>query len=73
MMVIAENLVADYGHSLIGRTVKTRPLGEYPGGKAVVTAIAPDPENAPEIAFLVRHPTFGEIGVYGNELVTLLK
>jgi len=63
------------GTELIGRTVKTREMGSYPGGLATVTEIAPDP-NAPEIAFTVQHPTWrdkfcedGEIGVFGYEIV----
>lgn len=71
MMMLAKDLVRDHGKALIGRTVKTRPMGEYPGGKSVITEIAPD-DSAPEIVFQVRHPTFGEIGVFANELVSLM-
>ena len=70
MMMLAEDLVEQLGKDLIGRTVKTSAMGEYPGGKAVITEIAPDP-SAPEIVFQVCHPTFGEIGVFGNEAVDL--
>ena len=70
MMMLAKDLVESYGKALIGMAVDTPAMGEYPGGKAVVTEIAPDP-SAPEIVFQVCHPTFGEIGVFGNEAVDL--
>ena len=53
----------------IGDLVYTHPMGEYPGGPAEVIEIDPDPA-APEIAFNVRHPTFGEIGVFEYEEVS---
>lgn len=68
----AEALVARMGEELVGRHVMTEALGEYPGGRAKVVELTPDPE-APEIVYQVVHPTFGAIGVFESELGTLLK
>jgi len=70
--MLAEELVKKHGSALIGRTVLTNPMGEYPGGYAEVLELEPDPE-APEIVFQVKHPTFGEIGVFGYERVYLIE
>jgi hypothetical protein len=67
----AKQLTKTHGASLIGRRIETEAIGEYSGGIATVTEIAPDPQ-APEIVFNVRHPTYGEIGVFKWEQVTLL-
>jgi hypothetical protein len=64
----ASVIVQKFGKSLIGGTVNTIPMGEYPGGLAEVIELEPDPA-APEIVFQVKHPTFGEIGVFGYEPV----
>jgi len=71
-VVTAKTLVKRLGQKLIGRTVMTPQLGDYPGGAAVVIEIAPDPIIAPEISFTVNHPTFGECGVFEYERVRLL-
>ncbi len=68
--VRAARLVDALGDALVGRSVLTVAMGEYPGGVAIVTEVRPDPA-APDIAFLVRHPTFGTIGVFDCEQVTL--
>ncbi len=67
----AKQLVQKLGNKLVGLKVNTPALGEYPGGVATVIAIAPD-GNAPEIAFQVRLPGWGEVGVFGHEEVSLL-
>jgi hypothetical protein len=68
--VSAKKLVKKLGSKLVGQKVRTPQMGEYPGGVATVTEIAPDP-NAPEIVFNVSHPTFGPIGVFEYEQVKL--
>ena len=67
----AKQLVEAYGEALIGRAVWTMPLGEYPGGAAIVTALNED-ENAPEIVLNVIHPRFGPCGVFNFEEVELV-
>ncbi len=67
----ASELAKVLGESLVGRRVKTIQMGEYPGGIAVVTEIAPDP-NAPEIAFNVKLPGYDVIGVFDYEPVELV-
>ncbi len=67
----AKQLTIIHGPSLIGRRVETEAIGEYPGGIATVTELAPDPE-APEIDFKVRHHNYGEIGVFEWERVALV-
>lgn len=67
----AETLVTTLGSALIGRIVFTQPMGDYPGGAATIIGLRPDPE-APEIVMQVSHETFGEIGVFECEQVTLL-
>jgi len=64
----ADKMVAKHGSSLIGRTLITSAMGDYPGGLAKVTQINPDPA-APEISIQVEHPSFGSIGIFENELV----
>jgi len=54
-----------------GQRVDTEAIGKYPGGIATVTELAPDPQPA-EIVFTVQHPTFGQMGVFDWELVTLV-
>ncbi len=67
----AKQLIDIHGASLVGQRVETEAIGEYPGGIATVTELAPDPQ-APEIVFNVRHPAYGEIGVFDWELVALV-
>ena len=67
----ANQLVQKLGCKLLGQKVNTPAVGEYPGGVATVTQIAPD-ENAPEIVFQVSLPHWGEIGVFEHEDVSLL-
>lgn len=66
----AKRLVRVHGASLVGKQVVTPAIGDYPGGKSIVMEVAPDP-NAPEIVFTVKHPTFGECGVFDYEMVRL--
>jgi hypothetical protein len=67
----ANQLVQKLGTKLLGKKVNTTAVGEYPGGVATVIQLAPD-ENAPEIAFQVNLPNFGEMGVFEHEQVSLL-
>ncbi len=67
----AEELLSRYGTELVGTTIMTEAFGDYPGGPAKVIELCPDPE-APEIVLQVKHPTFGEIGVFDFEEVALL-
>ena len=61
----------------VGDMIWTNPLGEWPGGYARITELAPDP-GAPEIVFNVAHISadiqaqFGDMGVFENELVMTL-
>lgn len=68
----AQELVDVLGDALVGRRVITEAIGEYPGGEAEVIQIQPDPE-APEIVFQVKHPTYGEMGVFDYEDISLIK
>ena len=67
----AKQLKWKHGERLIGRQIHTPPMGEYPGGIAQVVALTPD-EACPEIVLQVKHPTFGEIGVFEHEDVALV-
>ena len=67
----ASQLVEKLGHKLVGKQVNTPAVGEYPGGVATVLQISPD-QNAPEIAFQVKLPAWGEIGVFDHEEVALV-
>ena len=67
----ANQLVQKLGQKLLGKQVNTPAAGEYPGGVATVVQLAPD-QNAPEIAFRVSLPQWGEIGVFDHEDVWLL-
>ena len=69
--VPAKRLVKLHGDKLVGQRVWTPPMGDYPGGNAVVTQVGHD-ANAPEIVFLVEHPTYGLMGVFEYENVRLL-
>jgi hypothetical protein len=66
----AKELAEEMGATLIGKQINTEQFGTYPGGIAEVIALTPDAE-APEIVIQVRHPTFGEIGVFDFEDVSL--
>ena len=67
----ANQLVQRLGQKLLGKQLNTPAVGDYPGGVATVIQLAPD-DNAPEIAFQVSLPQFGEVGVFGQEDVSLL-
>lgn len=67
----AKEFVDRFGDKIIGKTIYTYPLGQYPGGYEKITEVLPD-ENAPEIVFQVEHPTFGSIGVFENEKIDLI-
>lgn len=74
----AKELVGEMGCRLIGRTVLTPAMGEYPGGLAKVVELHPDP-GAPEIVFNVAHPTWKDdednniMGVFEYEDVELIR
>lgn len=68
----AKELVESVGESLVGATVFTKKIGEYPGGPAKVIELNPDPA-APEIVMQVKHPTFGEIGIFEDEPIIHLQ
>jgi hypothetical protein len=68
--VNAKDMRQQYGKALIGCEIYTFPYGEYPGGWATVTEIDHDPA-APEIPITVKHPTFGDIGIFEYEDVIL--
>ena len=67
----ANQLVQKLGPKLLGQKVNTPALGEYPGGVATVTQLAPH-EQAPGIVFQVSSPQWGDIGVPGHEDVSVL-
>jgi hypothetical protein len=67
----ANQLVEKLGQKLLGQKVNTPAVGDYPGGVATVVQLAPD-QNAPEIVFQVKLPQFGEVGVFGQEDVSVL-
>lgn len=73
----ADQLVKKYGKKLVGREVDTPAMGEYPGGIATVSQVKHD-KSAPEISFLVIHPTWtneegnGEMGIFEYEECTLI-
>lgn len=75
--MLASSLVKKMGKRLVGRKVKTPAMGEYPGGIATVIEVGHD-KNAPEISFMVEHPTWkddegnSEMGVFEYEAVTLI-
>lgn len=71
MKLQANRFVEIYGESAIGMIIGTQAIGEYPGGLAEVVGLESDPA-APEIVFDVRHPTFGEIGVFDYETVEVI-
>jgi len=72
----AKELVELLGEELVGRAVVTEAVGDYVGGLAHVSKLAPDP-SAPEISFNVKHPTWcdpdggNEIGVFSDEEILL--
>ncbi len=65
----AAEFVTMHGTAPIGRRINTEAWGFYPGGVATVIEVVPDP-NAPEIVLQVRHPGFGEIGIFEHEEVS---
>jgi hypothetical protein len=67
----AGTLKAIHGQLLLGRTVLTVAMGTYPGGLAKIVKLNPD-DSAPEIAFQVQHPIYGEIGVFDYEPIQLI-
>lgn len=71
MQMKANQLVQKLGTNLVGKMVNTPAVGDYPGGVATVIQIAPD-GNAPEIAFQVSLPDWGQVGVFDREDVSLL-
>lgn len=66
-MLTAKKMIEVHGQSLVGKTVMTMAVGNWPGGMARVLNIQPDPA-APEIAFNVVSVASGdEIGIFENE------
>ena len=72
---LEEMTAGDYvelmGGDLVGWTVETEAMGEYPGGPAEVRGVRPDPE-ATEIVLEVKHPTEGIMGIFESETLALL-
>lgn len=75
----AGTLARRMGKKLVGRQVITPAEGAYPGGLATVTEVGHDPK-APEIVFLVQHPTWrdeddgdGIMGIFEYEEVELVE
>lgn len=75
--MFAKNLVKKMGKDLVGKTILTPAMGDYPGGYAKVVEIHPDP-GAPEIVCNVEHPIWKDdednniMGIFENENVSLL-
>lgn len=69
MKITAEELVKQFGRSLIGARVHMpEPAGEVPAGGATVRQIVPD-KAAPEIVMQITQDNYGSIGVFYDELV----
>jgi len=68
--VRADELRACMGADLVGKRIVTPPLGDYPGGEAVVLDLGTDPA-APEIVMNVHLDDWGDIGVFEFETVRL--
>ena len=64
----AKKTVKRWGKKLIGKSVFTQEVGNWPGGWAIVTKIKPD-AAAPEIVFQVEHPVHGTMGIFGHEKI----
>lgn len=67
----AIHMVKMHHDMLLGRIIKTLPMGEWPGGLAIVTDVCPDPA-APEIVMTVQSQLYGTIGVFWDEDVFFL-
>lgn len=73
MKTFASELFLSLGTALVGRRVRTIPIGEWPGGECEVISLHDDP-GAPEIVFIVRRIADGEeCGVFADEPVDLLE
>jgi len=65
-----------FGIGLIGLTVDTPPMGQYPGGKAEVISICGKDSDG-DIAFYVQHPTWTDdesnsiMGIFDHEDVNV--
>ena len=68
MIDTAEAIVGRFGYDLIGMQVFTPSMGDYPGGLATVAKISP----MTELPILVDHPTFGECGIWEDEIISVL-
>lgn len=70
-------LCAQENIDLVGRTVMTEAIGDYPGGPATVTKLQPEPEDT-EMVYQVTNPNFDDgdgrhsIGVFEYEDAALL-
>ena len=65
----AQTLVEKFPEEdLIGRIVWTQPMGQYPGGWAMIKVVHPD-NGADEIVLGVCHPTEGDMGIFYYENV----
>lgn len=70
-MANAGELAKAMGKRLVGREVCTEAIGQWSGGRCVVTRVRPD-RAAPEIVFSVRRLSDGEeMGVFRHETVIL--
>ncbi len=71
----ADMVVKLLGKELIGKTVVTPAMGEYPGGEAVVTELG---EPYSDIVFIVEHLTWkddegcSDMGIFEYEEVVVL-
>lgn len=61
-----------YGERLIGKQVRTVPMGRWPGGVATVVDLGHDPA-APEIVMNVHSDKHGDIGVFEYEPIELVE
>ena len=58
------------GNKIIGVTVVTPAVGDYPGGPAMITELYPDP-GALEVVFMVDNPLWPDtIGILTLEDIT---
>jgi len=71
MIINAKAFIDASGDRAIGQRVFTAQMGDYPGGEAIITEINPDP-NAPEIVMMVKHPTYGDVGIFDTEIIGII-
>jgi len=67
----ADILARIMGHHLVGKSVRTFPMGDHPGGVFRVISVGGDPE-VPIILEDLEHGVDGEMGIIDHEEVELL-